>query len=551
MKAARFERLIHGGRSEVGQRRRGQNGSRGTWRMPPLAVLSGAADAITDVAVSKDATLVAASSADKSAHVWKLPAAAAAQPIPAEAALVHDTPLRSIDFGGDASRLAAAGDDGVVQVWDVATRTRLQRYLPRGGAITQVALADDNVTLLSTCVDQTAAVDTVAASLVFGADPQAVTDAVFTPDGAAIVSVGSELAVKQWDLTGKLGRQLAGAKAAFGRVAVRGDGAQIAAADVDGRLYLWNAADAALTATIETGAAVTELGYSPKHEQIVAAGADQQLRVFATADGAMLQTLASATPLTTVAFTADGRQMLTNASAGEAQHGFAEWAFASPAELGAWAGHTGAVYALAFSPDGMWAASAGADQTVRIWNVETGQVAKQLSGHAAAVYGLAFQADSKQLVSASADGSARLWNVDSGAEVRQFVVPVAPADETESPKPVAPCLAVATQGNLIATANSDGGVYLWNAANGQLAKTLEALDGAVYRVAFNADATKLLAVGHTGRMVIGNIADGKTLLDTSAPAVAYDGRLTTDGSRLAIAGADGNVHLLDVPAAAR
>ncbi|MCA9267463.1 MAG: hypothetical protein KDA41_03285, partial [Planctomycetales bacterium] len=439
------------------------------WNMAdaaPLAVLSGAADAITDVAVSKDATLVAAASADKSAHVWKLPAAAAAQPIPAEAALVHDTPLRSIDFGGDASRLVAAGDDGVVQVWDVATRTRLQRYLPRGGAITQVALADDNITLLSTSVDQTAAVDTVAASLVFAADPQAVTDAVFTPDGAAIVSVGSELAVKQWDLTGKLGRQLAGAKAAFGRIAVRGDGAQIAAADVDGRLYLWNAADATLTATIETGAAVTELGYSPKHEQIVAAGTDQQLRVFATADGAMLQTLASATPLTTVAFTADGRQMLTNASAGEAQHGFAEWAFASPAELGAWAGHTGAVYALAFSPDGMWAASAGADQTVRIWNVETGQVAKQLSGHAAAVYGLAFQADSKQLVSASADGSARLCNVDSGAEVRQFVVPVAPADETESPKPVAPCLAVATQGNLIATANSDGGVYLWNAANG-------------------------------------------------------------------------------------
>lgn len=516
-----------------------------------VATLSGAADVITDLAVSKDAAFVAASSADKSVHVWKLPAAVAAQPVAVEASLAHDSPLRTVDFGGDASRLVTAGEDGVVQVWDVATRTRLQRYLPRGGAITQVALADDNITLLSTSTDQTASVETVAASLVFAADPEAITDAAFTPDGAAIISVGSEPAVKQWDLTGKLGRQLSGAKAAFGRVAVRGDGAQISAADVDGRLYLWNAADAALAATIETGAAVTELGYSPGHQQIVAAGADQQIRVFATEDGAVQQTLASDTPLTTVAFTADGRQMLTNASAGDAQHGFAEWAFASPAEQGAWAGHTGAVYALAFSPDGMWAASAGADQTVRVWNVETGQVAKQLSGHAAAIYGLAFQADSKQLVSGSADGSARLWNVDSGAEVRQFVVPVAQADETESPKPVAPCLAVAAQGNLIATANGDGSVYLWNAASGQLAKTMEALDGAVYRVALNADATKLLAVNHSGWVVIWNIADGKPLLDTSAPAVAYDGRLTTDGSRLAIAGADGIVHLLDVPAAAR
>ena len=35
--------------------------------------------------------------------------------------------------------------------------------------------------------------------------------------------------------------------------------------------------------------------------------------------------------------------------------------------------HTGAVFAAAFSPDGKTLVSAAADQTVKLWNVETGQ----------------------------------------------------------------------------------------------------------------------------------------------------------------------------------
>ena len=41
-------------------------------------------------------------------------------------------------------------------------------------------------------------------------------------------------------------------------------------------------------------------------------------------------------------------------------------------------GHTASVWAVAFSPDGNTLASGGADQTVRIWDVKTGELIKTL-----------------------------------------------------------------------------------------------------------------------------------------------------------------------------
>ena len=80
-----------------------------------------------------------------------------------------------------------------------------------------------------------------------------------------------------------------------------------------------------------------------------------------------------------------------------------------------------AVTAAAISPDGKTAVSAYGDvNTLKVWDLRTGEVLRTLEGHTGGVNDVAITPDGKTAVSASSDATLKVWDLKSGLEIAGF-----------------------------------------------------------------------------------------------------------------------------------
>jgi WD40 repeat protein len=76
-------------------------------------------------------------------------------------------------------------------------------------------------------------------------------------------------------------------------------------------------------------------------------------------------------------------------------------------------GHADHVQSVSFSPDGKRIVSGSRDNTLKVWDAQTGQEMLTLEGHSGRVDSVSFSPDGKRIVSGSWDKTLKIWDISS------------------------------------------------------------------------------------------------------------------------------------------
>ena len=198
-------------------------------------------------------------------------------------------------------------------------------------------------------------------------------------------------------------------------------------------------------------------------------------------------------------------------------------------------GHTGRALAVAFSLDGRWLASGGANE-ILVWGVGANEPSYTLTGHTGKIQDLAFRSNG-DLVSASVDGTVRLWDVQAQQEVRAFEGHVGQVTSVDFDP----------DGRRIVSGSRDRTLKMWEADSSELLATFEGHTDVVWSVAFSPDGSMIVSGSEDGTVRLWDASDGSQLHSLNGHtqgvlSVAFH----PDGNRVASGARDGTVRLWSI-----
>jgi eukaryotic-like serine/threonine-protein kinase len=455
----------------------------------------------------------------------------------------HDGWAAGVSFSPDGTRLASAGKDGMIRVWDVGSdpandRARpLKTFIGHDGPVFGVAFSPDGAKLVSAGADGTVRIWEPARSaedpiLVIKGHDRDVISVAFHPAGDRVASGGADRQVRIWDLaTGRERSAFQAGSARINALAFSPDGERLAVGGLDHSVTIWDVATHQPIVDYPGHAqSVLYVGFSPDGGVLASASQDATIKLWdARSEPGVLQ-------------------FRIESASGDEGHGTARPG-PSPKSSPRWVG------GVAFAPSGGELAAAGSHAMVALWDATTGRLRCTLPGGWGTMIGIAYDPTGYRLAAASSDRTVRIW------ELRSVGEPIMLAELSEG----IASLSFRPDGRLLATgggdppevvqgprgkfpqADGDGRtIRIWDPATGREIRGLRGHVGSVYSVAFSPDGTRLASAGADRTVRIWDPATGDLLsaLEGHTEAV-FAVAFSPDGARLASAGADRSIRIWD------
>ena len=434
----------------------------------------------------------------------------------------HAGGIRHLAVRPDGKQIVSAGNDHTLRVWDVASGRELLTLKGHANYIDALAYDRQGERIVSGGADHLLKVwdaKTGDELLTFAEHTAPIKSLLISGDGSTVISTSLN-ETKAWNL--ETGEALAvpdlGLQSAS-RVAVSPNGRRLAFAKEDGALKVWTWGAQPLDLTLAgSGNSFWTIALSRDGERLVAVDTSGALRIWNTTTGEEKTVRTRFDGLITgLDFHPNNRWAATAGGDGVVRL----WDIESGQELAALKGHQGntgsarggGVNCVAFLGDGSQIVSGGGDHVLKIW--DTPQRAEAIVTSASRVWSIAFHPAGNEFVTGGDDFLLQLWNASTGAMVRQFDYPASGPNLLFRPDTIFD-LDFSRDGTRLATACADKSFRLWNPATGKSVLTIQCPpELGVSRLALHPDGRRLLT--NATELTIWDALTGQQLVARKGP----------------------------------
>jgi len=369
----------------------------------------------------------------------------------------------------------------------------------------------------------------------------------FSPDGKTLVAAGIGRQIYAWKLP-SLRRlfESGGHSSSVESVLFSRDGKSIVSASHDRTVRMWDARTGHLLSVLAGhSAAALSTAFSGDGKTLFSGGRDNVIRLWNPATFGKIGLLQPGAdsieipePVLDVAVSPDGKLLATAHENKTVRLRELD----SGEVVRILRGHEDVVSHVAFSPTGKFLSTTSFDKTARIWRVRDGRLLFTLQGHTNWVFSSTFSPDGNLLATGAYDKTVRLWHVRTGKAAATLTGHSATVRSVD----------FSPDGTKIASGSGDRTVKIWDVKTRKPLRTLKGHKGTVRAVDFSPDGTQLATASEDRTAKLWSVHSGKELRTlTGHQGMVWDVEFTPKGRSLATAGFDNTIIIWDPATGAR